>query len=160
MLPFSHATCSTSPCQYRPSWNGGWKDLFQLGFFFKKTSKISNLFIMIPEVHNRTMSPAVEVSSLSGQSDLSFCACQEIMITGLLDIKVSRLEQENDALLWAKYIQLLWHWWFLDISFLSKFSFLLHFPAFLSEHLFRQSTSFVERWCALLASASQKWKAG
>lgn len=54
---------------------------------------------MIPEVHNRTMSPAVEVSSLSGQSDLSFCACQEIMITGLLDIKVSRLEQENDALL-------------------------------------------------------------
>lgn len=73
--------------------------MFQLGFFLKKTSKISNLFIMIPEVHNRTMSPAVEVSSLSGQSDLSFCACQEIMITGLLDIKVSRLEQENDALL-------------------------------------------------------------
>lgn len=76
------------------------KICFNLDFFFlKKSSKISILFIMIPEVHNRTMSPAVEVSSLLGQSDLSFCACQEVMITGLLYIKVSRLEQENYALL-------------------------------------------------------------
>lgn len=78
------------------------------------------------------------------------------MLTGLLDIKVSRLEQENDALLWARCVQLLWHRWFLDVSFLSKFSFLL-LPAFLSEHLFRQPISFVGRWCALLASDSQKW---
>lgn len=82
------------------------------------------------------------------------------MIMGLLDITLSRPEQENDALLWANCIHLLWHWWFLDVFFLSKLFFLLHYPAFLSEHLFRLPTSFVERWLALLASASQKWKVG
>lgn len=82
------------------------------------------------------------------------------MITGLLDIKVSRLEQKNDALLWAKCIQLLWHWWFLDVSFLSKFSFLLHFPGFLSERFFQAANKFCGKMVfALLASASQneKW---
>lgn len=125
--------------------------------FFLKTSKISILFIMISEVHNRTMSPAVEVSSLRSVRPF-FLFLSGIVVVGLLDIKVSRLEQENEALLWAKCIQLLWHWWFLVVSFLSKFFFLLCFPAFLSEQLFRQTTSFGERLCALFTSVSQKWK--
>lgn len=73
------------------------KICFKLGFFFK-TNKISILFIMISEVHNRTMSPAVEVSSLRSVRPF-FLFLSGIMVVGLLDIKVSRLEQENEALL-------------------------------------------------------------
>lgn len=62
---------------------------------------------MISEVHNRTMSPAVEVSSLRSVRP-SFLFLSGILVVGLLDIKVSRLEQEDEALLWAKCIQLLW----------------------------------------------------
>lgn len=73
------------------------KICLNLDFFFK-TNKISILFIMISEVHNRTMSPAVEVSSLRSVRPF-FLFLSGIMVVGLLDIKVSRLEQENEALL-------------------------------------------------------------
>lgn len=53
---------------------------------------------MISEVHNRTMSPAVEVSSLRSVRP-SFLFLSGILVVGLLDIKVSRLEQEDEALL-------------------------------------------------------------
>lgn len=154
------ATCSTSPCQYWLSQSGGQEDLFQLGFKNKKTktNKISILFIVIPEVHNWTTSPAVEVSSLGSVRPLFLCL-SGIMITGFLDIKVSRTELENGALLWGDCIQLLWYWWFLDVFFLSKLFFLLHFFC-LSKHLFWLPASFVERWCVVLAFVTQNWKVG
>lgn len=46
VLPFPLATCSTSPCQYWPSRNGGWKDLFQLGFFSFFFKQIRFLFYL------------------------------------------------------------------------------------------------------------------
>lgn len=74
------------------------KICFNLDFFFFKTNKISILFIIISEVHNRTMSPAVEVSSLRSVRPF-FLFLSGIVVVGCLDIKVSRLEQENEALL-------------------------------------------------------------
>lgn len=79
-LSFSAAISSchmfhfTLPVLTKPEW---WMKRFVSTCLVFFLNKISILFIMVPEVHNRTMSPAVEVSSLSGQSDLSFCACQE-----------------------------------------------------------------------------------
>lgn len=72
------------------------KICFNLDFFFLRLIRV--LFIMIPEVHNRTMSPAVEVSSLRSVRPF-FLFLSGIVVVGLLDIKVSRLEQENEALL-------------------------------------------------------------
>lgn len=155
-ISLCHMFRFTLPVLTKPEW---WITRFVSTWIFFFKTKISILFIMIAEVHNRTMSPAVEVSSLRSVRPF-FLFLSGIMVVGLLDIRVSKLEQENEALLWAKCIQLLWHWWFLVVSFLSKFFFLLCFPTFLSEQLLRQTTGFVERWCALLTSVSQKWKVG
>lgn len=87
----------TLPVLTKPEW---WITRFVSTwiYFFFKTDKISILFIMISKVHNRTMSPAVEVSSLRSVRPF-FLFLSGIVVVGLLDIKVSRLEQENEALL-------------------------------------------------------------